>query len=41
MFERFRKSDRGRDEQRTAVMEERATAVADRDDEGATTVHER
>jgi len=41
MFERFRKSDRGREEQRTAVMEERATAVADRDDEGATTVHER
>jgi hypothetical protein len=41
MFERFRKSDRGRDEQRTAVREERATAVADRDDEGATTVHER
>ena len=41
MFERFRKSDRGRDEQRTAVIEERATAVADRDDEGATTVRER
>jgi hypothetical protein len=41
MFERFRKSDRGRDEQRTAVVEERATAVADRDDDDATTVHER
>jgi hypothetical protein len=34
MFERFRKSDRGRDDQR-------ATAVADRDDDAATTVHER
>jgi hypothetical protein len=40
MFERFRKSDRGRDEQRTAVVEEHTTAVADRDDEAATTVHE-
>jgi hypothetical protein len=41
MFERFRKSDRGREEERTAVVEDRATAVADRDDEGAPTVHER
>ena len=41
MFERFRKSDRGREEERTAVVEDRATAVADRDDEAATTVHER
>jgi hypothetical protein len=41
MFERFRKSDRGREEERTAVVEDRATAVADRDDESATTVHER
>jgi hypothetical protein len=41
MFERFRKSDRGREEERTAVVEDRATAVADRDDEGATTVNER
>ena len=41
MFERFRKSDRGREEERTAVAEDRATAVADRDDEAATTVHER
>jgi hypothetical protein len=40
MFERFRKSDRGREQQRTALVEERATAVADRDDEAATTVHE-
>jgi hypothetical protein len=40
MFERFRKSDRSREEQRTAVVEERATAVTDRDDEAATTVHE-
>jgi hypothetical protein len=40
MFERFRKSDRSREQQRTAVVEEHATAVADRDDEGATTVHE-
>jgi hypothetical protein len=41
MFERFRKSDRGREKERTAVVEDRATAVADRDDEAATTVHER
>jgi len=41
MFERFRKSDRGREEERTAVVEDRTTAVADRDDEGAPTVHER
>jgi hypothetical protein len=41
MFERFRKSDRGREEERTAVVEDRATAVADRNDEAATTVHER
>ena len=41
MFERFRKSDRGREEERTAVVEDRATAVADRDDEAATTVNER
>jgi hypothetical protein len=40
MFERFRKSARGRYEQRTAVVEEHTTAVADRDDEAATTVHE-
>jgi hypothetical protein len=41
MFERFRKSDRGREEERTAVVDDRATAVADRDDEAATTVNER
>jgi hypothetical protein len=41
MFDRFRKSDRGREEERTVVREERATAVADRDDAPATTVHER
>jgi hypothetical protein len=40
MFERFRKSGRGR-EDRSTVVEERATAVADRDDQAATTVHER
>jgi hypothetical protein len=41
MFERFRKSDRTREEERTAVVEDRGTAVADRDDESATTLHER
>jgi hypothetical protein len=41
MFDRFRKSDRGREEERTVVREERAMAVADRDDAPATTVHER
>jgi hypothetical protein len=41
MFERFRKSDHGRDDDRPAVTEERATAVAERDDDAATTVHER
>jgi hypothetical protein len=40
MFERFRKSDRSPEERRAAV-EEGATAVQDRDDEAATTVHER
>jgi hypothetical protein len=41
MFERFRKSDRARNEERTAVVEDHTTAVADRDDEAATTLHER
>jgi hypothetical protein len=41
MFERFRKSGRSREEDRPVMTEERATAVAERDDEGATTVHER
>jgi hypothetical protein len=40
MFERFRKRDRAREEERPAV-EERVTALRDRDDEAATTVHER
>jgi hypothetical protein len=40
MFERFRKSDRGRGEG-SAVVEEHPTAVADRDDAPATTVHDR
>jgi hypothetical protein len=41
MFDRFRKSERGREEDRSTVTEERATAVAERDDDAATTVHER
>jgi hypothetical protein len=41
MFDRFRKSDRAREEDRSTVTEERAAAVADREDEAATTVHER
>jgi hypothetical protein len=40
MFERFRKSGRSREDD-LPVVEERATAVAEHDDEGATTVHER
>jgi hypothetical protein len=41
MFDRFRKSERGREEDRSTVTEERATAVAERDDDAATTVHDR
>jgi hypothetical protein len=41
MFDRFRKSDRARREERQPVEEQHATAVVDRDDEAATTVHPR
>jgi hypothetical protein len=40
-FERFRKSGPAREDDRAAVGDERATAVADRDEEPATTVQER
>ncbi|MEN3279095.1 MAG: hypothetical protein V7607_235 [Solirubrobacteraceae bacterium] len=41
MFDRFRKSDRARREERQAVEEQHVTAVADRDEADPTTVHER
>jgi hypothetical protein len=41
MFDRFRKSDRARREERQAVEEQHGAAVADRDEAAATTVHER
>ena len=41
MFERFRKSDRGREQERPADTEDPATTIRDRDPEPATTVRDR
>jgi hypothetical protein len=41
MFERFRKSDRGREQERPAEPEDPATTIRDRDAEPATTIRDR